>query len=427
MKKIITTFLCAALLLTTLFTVAASASFGSGAAVISESVRVIKTGLFGRKLTFSECDFKSALCIDSFKAITITKLPKSSEGTLLLAGRRVGEGTVIKRKNLPSLVFIPASKDVAECKFYFTIDEYASGEEIEFLIRFTDKINYEPKTDGVSEESIAIETQREIGINGKLYAADPEGDAIEYIIVSYPKNGTLTLKDKNTGEYRYTPQGVYTGKDSFIYVARDEWGNYSEPCEVKVAVTERMSEVVYRDMTEYNEYNAAVKLTAMGVMSGTLIGNDMFFDPERSVTRAQFVAMAMKSVGIYEATAHDTYFDDNGEISAPLLPYVYAAQKMGIINGEFKDGKLLFRPNDEITRYEAALIAARLISKTEVDVTVSLNDLPLVPVWARDEVLLVYSLGIMQSDGGAINPSSTLSRRECAECLIRLSQEASKA
>ncbi len=427
MKKIISLLLTVVLLTASVFTVVASADFGTGVSVLATETKVIKSGLYGRKLTFSENDFKQALCIDSFKSITVTKLPKSSEGTLLLAGRRLSEGSTVKRKNLASLVFIPASKDVTECKFYFTIDSLADGEEIEFLIRFTDKINYEPKTDGATEKSLSQKTQRDIGISAKMYAEDPEGDTLEYIIVSYPENGTLTLIDKNNGDYRYTPHTVYTGKDSFVYVVRDEWGNWSTPSTVTISVSERMSEVIYKDMEGYNEYNDAVTLTAMGIMGGTLVGNNMYFNPDDTVSRAEFLCMAMKSVGMYaKDSGVATYFDDNSEIPTPLLPYVKLAQDMGIVNGEFKNGRLLFRPNDTVTKYEASVMMARLLGEKDTEASVTFTDANDIPVWARADVALVYSLGIFDGENGGAMPHSTLSRRECAECLVRLSEEKNK-
>ena len=82
------------------------ASFGTGIEVIANDVTVIKTGLLGQKLSFSDVDFKTAFCVDDFDKITVTELPSSTEGTLLLAGRRVREGQSIKRKNLAALVFV---------------------------------------------------------------------------------------------------------------------------------------------------------------------------------------------------------------------------------------------------------------------------------------------------------------------------------
>jgi len=421
MKKIITSILLIALLTLSVFSVFASADFGSGVATVAEQTKVIKTGLIGRKLTFSENDFKQALCVDTFDSITITKLPKSSEGTLMLAGRRLGENSVVKRKNIPSLVFIPASKEVTECKFYFTIDKLAGGEEIEFIIKLADKINYEPKIEEEAQDSFAKTTQREIGVYGKLTASDPEGDKIEYIIVSYPESGTLNLMNKNTGEYIYTPKNSYTGKDSFIFVARDEWGNYSTPKKVTVSVTERMSEVVYHDMKDRSEYNSAVKITAMGVMSGELLGDHNYFNPDKTVTRAEFLAMAMKALGIRPTESNSsTYFDDNDEIPTALLPYVVTAQKMGAVLGVFKDSALLFRPNESITKYEAAVMLTCLTGASAEGETPVFADNADIPVWARASVYAMYSMGIFDTDGGNVNPKDTVSRAECAEYLVRI-------
>ena len=139
MKKSISLFL-ALLFLTAGLTVTAAAYFGSGVAVVAADVNLIKTGLIGEKLVFSDTDFKSALCLSDFDTVTVTKIPSSTEGTLLLGGRRVGEGRVIKRQNLASLVFIPASDTVTECRFSFTVDGYAGGAEIECIMKFINKV-----------------------------------------------------------------------------------------------------------------------------------------------------------------------------------------------------------------------------------------------------------------------------------------------
>ena len=120
-KKILTALLSTLLLLCTVFAVGTSAGFGSGVAVVASETKIIKTGIFGQKIIFSDLDFKQGLAIADFDKIEIKSIPLSTEGTLLLAGRRVKEGTIIKRKNIGALVFVPASKNLEECKFSFTI------------------------------------------------------------------------------------------------------------------------------------------------------------------------------------------------------------------------------------------------------------------------------------------------------------------
>ena len=131
--------------------------------------------MVGSKVVLSDVDFKQGLCITDFESVKIETVPKSTEGTLMFAGRRVGEGTVIKRKNIGALVFIPATKDVSECRFTFTIDGVADGKKIDFVIKFLEKVNYAPKTDGVIEAT-SLTTQRNISLHGKMSGTDSEGN-----------------------------------------------------------------------------------------------------------------------------------------------------------------------------------------------------------------------------------------------------------
>lgn len=420
MKKIISLLILSSIVLSVFcLGVTASAFFGLGAQVVASNVNMIKTGLIGQKICFTDGDFKSALVLSDFDSITITEIPASTEGTLLLGGRRVGKGRVIKRNNLGALVFIPASDSVSECKFKFTVEGYAGGAEIECILKFIDKVNYAPEAIG-DFVGASVSTQESISVFGNLEATDPEGDAMEYIIVSYPKRGILTMIEKESGRYQYTPTDGFTGKDKFTFVVRDEYGNYSEPVTVSIKVVDRMCDTVYRDMEEREEYNAAVAMTAMGIMSGRQIGDDLYFEPDLTVSRAEFVAMAMKCAGIRaDSTLTSTYFDDDGDISASLKGYIATAQRIGLVSGDFKEGKLVFAPNEEITRYEAAKILATLIgSDSEGEESVFATDSD-IPVWARAGVYAMCSLGVFDSEDSA-TLSESITRGDAAEYMYKM-------
>ena len=148
MKKIIPLILIATLIICSL-EISAFALFGTGVDVISEDVNMVKTGLLGKKLTFTDGDFKSTFAITDFDSITVTKLPSSREGTLLLAGRRVKEGQKIKRRNLNSLVFIPVSEEIEEASFSFKLNGDMGCETV-CRMRFIDRVNYAPKIEETS-------------------------------------------------------------------------------------------------------------------------------------------------------------------------------------------------------------------------------------------------------------------------------------
>ena len=242
MKKLTHVIVASALSLSLLCigALATSASFGSGACAVANDVKLIKTGLLGQKLCFTDSDFKSALCLTDFDTITITEIPESTKGTLLLSGRRVGNGRTIKRKNLGSLVFVPASGNVEEAKFKFTVEGYAGGAEIECVLKFIDKVNYAPEIDESSVSASVLKTQESISVFGNISASDPEGDTLEFIIVTYPENGVIEFTDSSVGAYKYTPNEGYTGKDKFNYVVRDEYGNYTKLQTVNIKVNDRM-------------------------------------------------------------------------------------------------------------------------------------------------------------------------------------------
>lgn len=425
MKKLFTTLLASSLIFSILCigAVFSSASFGSSVSVIAKDVQLIKTGLVGHKLCFSDGDFKSALCLADFETITVTEVPPSTAGTLLLSGRRVGKGRVIKRKNLGALVFVPASGTVSEAKFKFTVDGYAGGAEIDCIMKFIDKVNYAPKVDD-SIASASVKTQESISVFGRLTATDPEGDTLEYIIVSYPKNGVLEFTDIEAGKYRYTPNDDYTGKDKFVYVVRDEYGNYTTPQTVNLKVTDRLCDTVYLDMLDKEEYNAAIAMTAMGVMNGRLLGDDTYFLPDEKVSRSEFVTMAMKCAGIRaDSSLSESYFDDDDDIPISLKSYIATAQRLGIINGDFKEGGLTFAPNEEITRYEAAKILAGIIGFSDDGEESVFAENYDVPVWARAGVYAMCSLGIFEESDSA-TLSETLTRADTADYLYKMIEKA---
>ncbi len=419
MKKLILILLTLALI-SGAFSVCAGAFFGSGVSVVANGVTLVKTGLLGEKMTFSDTDFKTALGTYEIDKIVITSLPSSTEGVLMVGERRAYTGQTVKRKDLSSLSFIPTDRSITESSFGFRTS-HMDKTGISCRMRFIDRINYAPKIDTDTTQTLNVTTQTGISVYGQIEASDPEGDDIDYIIVTYPKHGRISITDGESGEFCYTPSDSYTGKDSFVFVVRDEYGNYSEPEKVSLSVTERMSEVVYVDMEDSKSYNAAVAMTAMGIMSGSRLGDDMYFSPDGTVTRAEFVAMAMKALGIRpDTTLTETFFDDNDDIPKSLVSYVATAARVGIVNGSFDSDGLNFRPQDSITTCEAAIVMSNLLDiKSESAVFSEIDGIETVPVWARGHVGAMYTSGIFSSDLSS-DMSGALTREDAAEYLYRM-------
>ena len=420
MKKILV--LCLTLAMSvSMLGITGQAFLGTGYALAAGEVKVIKTGLYGQKLTFSDADFKQAYAITDFNTVTIETLPASTEGTLLLAGRRVKAGQTVKRRNLAAMIFVPASAEVTESSFEYTL-RYGGVEQAGVCeMKFIDKVNYAPKTPEAKESSLTLKTQSEISVYGRLEGYDPEGDKLEYIIAAYPKNGALTFTDKDAGTYRYTPSGSFTGYDSFTYVVRDEYGNYSEPVEVGIRIVERMSNEVYADMTDRSEYNAAVAMSALGVMSGKTLGDGKYFMPDETVSRAEFVAMAMKAAGMKADTSLSrTFFDDNTDIPVALVSYIATAQRLGIVDGDYTEAGLVFEPNRGITKNEAAKILGSILGLKESEEDSIYFDNATVSHSARSSVAAMFTLGIFEGEVESFSGTDIVTRAEAAEYLYRM-------
>ena len=69
LKKFLSIFVLATLLIGGVFAVAANVGFGSGIAVAAAETKIIKSQIYGKKIVFSDLDFKQGLAITDFDKI----------------------------------------------------------------------------------------------------------------------------------------------------------------------------------------------------------------------------------------------------------------------------------------------------------------------------------------------------------------------
>ena len=419
MKKLILT--AAVLLLSVMLAIGISADERSpvspGLAVLASNTDMAKTALVGDNIGFSADDFKRALNISSIDILTLQTVPAATEGRLLLGSAALAAGQSISEANLDLLTFVPASDAVRSGSFIFST---GGGYAIKCNLHFVEKMNYSPTVSLAADSALAVNTHDMVSKVGKLDAYDPDGDKFVYEIVSYPETGSLVLLDREEGRYVYTPTGNFTGNDSFSYVARDIYGNYSAGAEVSVTVRERSTAVVFEDIEDCNVYNAALTMAENSLMSGTEIDGVTYFSPSQSITRAEFLAVAMQAAGISDpGNVAKTVFADDEDIPGEFKGYVSAAYQLGIINGSEIDGKTCFLPNATVTRAEAAVMLSGIISSDrEVDLPVMLPvfaDSTELPSWASDAIYSMNSLGVLQTLGGFASPDEIVRRGEAAQ------------
>ncbi len=422
---------------------AAAGVFAGGAVAASDEVAPVSTGLrviaaesamavsgvSGNEIYLSPDDFERALNIRRLDYITVTKVPDPSIGTLYLGSEGVGEGKTISRENLHKLSYVGKAEGISENEFCFTT---GNGYDIECSVYMLKSQNYCPSAAESGELCLDVSTFRNVSVYGTLSGYDPDGDEITFEVVSYPKNGILVMTDARGGEFRYTPSADYTGKDSFKYVVKDKYGNYSKASTVSLDVDRTTLQSVLGDMGGNKAHAAAIAMVQSGIMSCEEKDGKLSFSPTQSISREDFLVMAMKAAGFnYKAQSANggnavinTGFADDKYMSDEAKGYINLAKQKGFIKGEGEN----FYPKRDITAAEAAVMIDNIIGgadyvvNTNAAQTVFADHID-IPVWAESSIRNLNSIGVMADANGYIYPEKALDKATGAmmlEAVMRL-------
>ncbi len=417
--------LAVALLALLLGTVPVSA-VGSGSltpalAHLSAAVSMVRTGLPETEIGFSREHFADALgtCPAS---VTITSLPPAVEGTLYFGATPVSVNQKISAASLSGLRFVPTAGSVGSSFRFRGEGPYSHV----CTIRTAERVNLAPETvsastvQGVADtDLLPVWTQRDIGVWGRLPAADPEGDRLQYEIVAYPTMGLLTMLDTAAGTYSYTPYEGALGSDTFTYRVRDSYGNYSAPRTVEVSIAEPVTTLVFADMEEHWAENAAMVMAAAGCMEVYPAGAELYFRPEDPMTREEYLVTVMKALGAGEIAPGSTGFADEAAMDPSATGYIARARELGIVRGSEVDGELYFRPTEVVTRAEGAVILNAILGAETPEVLPVFADASAIPAWAAPSLYALNGLGVLRGMGdGELSPTSTLNRGQTAQMLL---------
>ncbi len=382
-----------------------------GLAVIAAKCEMVVSGVPGGEVIFTRDDFARVVGHVP-ESITITSRPDSAVGQLTVGSVVVPEGQVLSRASLDKMAFMPSGLPAAEDSVWgFTAD--GSAYEYICVVRLirAGETNAAPTLECATAASLSARVPEGGICGGTLAASDPEGDDLVFEITEYPRHGSVILSDRASGRYLYRPSAGYTGRDSFSYTVRDEWGNYAGEAEVRVMVS-RFSAPDYADMAGSAETFARL-CESEGLMSGTAYGNADYFYPEKGMSRAEFTVTLLTAAGIAPDADIECNFADKDEIPASARGFVAKASELGLSNGWIKGDKQVFEPNREITLGEAAKMTARLLGlEYEGAVEVSLGGAN----YARYEIAALCSAGLGNAFADA-SPNGILSRAEAAEIL----------
>lgn len=383
--------------------------------VLASKTDMRVAALIGKEYAFCKEDFARAMNLSSIEYITVTSLPDPTTGALFVGSEGVVTGQTLRAPDLSLLTFEPVAKTVGQSSFTFTV--CGSAYEMTCIVSTLASVNASPSTSAVPAQSGKLQVYANVPACGVLGGYDPEGDALTFEVVSYPAKGILSVTDSATGAYVYMPGKDYVGTDAFTYVVRDCYGNYSAAGTVSISVQACTLGRTYDDLAGKACLTDALRMSELGLMSGTQKGSLYCFEPDREISRVDFLVTAMNAVGMTCAPVDNTGFADDGEIPAAMKGYVKTAYEKGYVSASGKQGALYFKPNEIISRGEAAVILSNLIGYANRKLPTNFTDT--VPTFAEDAVVSLYSLGILQTPDGSVQASAAMTRSDVAMWLAK--------
>lgn len=331
-----------------------------------------KNALVGDTVAFSDQDF-SVQNGDGIKltSITITALPDPGAGTLTLGGQPLAADSVVEASALAGLRFQSLSQPSVTTTTFSFLPTFDDGTQAQQPTTVTLYL-LTAANEAPIARNMDLSTYKNVAITGYFDAVDSEGDTLTFQLMDTPARGAVTLAEDGSAKFVYTPYENKTGKDSFTYVAIDSAGNTSSEAKVTIQINKPDTKVTYADMEGDPAHKASIRLAEEGIFVGSYLNGEYFFDPDRPVTRAEFLTMAMATVGM--APLEDvttTGFTDDAAIPTWAKGAVSAAVMAGVIQGSRDDsGAPVFDASENITQGEATVMLDQLLNLSDVPLEV---------------------------------------------------------
>ena len=345
---------------------------------------------------------------EELQGICITSLPDAKVGTVMLGTRVLRPGDILTVAQLPQMTFLPlrTEADVSACISYLPIFEEYVAESATMTIAVLGKEDKAPIA-----QDLAMETYKNLSNDGTLKVTEPEGQAVTYTVVRQPRRGEVLVRQD--GSFTYTPSKNKVGTDSFTYTATDESGNVSREATVTVRIMKPAVSAQYTDTAGYDCRFAAEWLRSTGIFEGENVGGTSCFQPDKAVTRGEFLAMMAKTLNV-PLDADVSYADLPESTPQWLKPYLAAAIRSGLTAGLPEE---ILRTQDTITGAEAAVMLQNALDLT---IPAEAEDVADVPTWAASSMTAM-------SENGIDLATDTLTRGQLAKALYQVSKLAQDA
>ena len=336
--------------------------------------------------------------------ICVTGLPEETIGTVLLGSRVIRTGDILPGEQLDQLTFVPTRRetDTRVQILYLPVFSQGVGRETELTISIRGKENQSPVT-----EDFAAETYKNIPLECKLKVRDPENEALTFTLVRSPKRGQVEIRED--GSFTYTPKKNKVGIDSFVYTATDAAGKVSREATVTITIVKPTDSTQYRDTAGLSCRFAAEWMKNTGIFVGETLDGNPCFQPEKAVTRGEFLTMLLRTLDLPTEREQDlgAWQEDTPQW---LRPYLTAAVRSGLVAG--LPQQEIFDHDAPVSGTEAAVMIQNALALTADEETAAMAD---APDWARQAMATLSVWGISLED-------APLTRAQAAQVLYEVSR-----
>jgi hypothetical protein len=223
---------------------------------------------------------------------------------------------------------------------------------------------------------------------------------------------TGVIVDPVTGEWSFVPT-VFTVIDGQVYAT------IKHPANGVFTVVQMDKD--YNDVPQTHWAREDILVLANKfIVSGT--GEDTF-DPDREISRAEFATLVVRALALSSEDT-DLPFEDVASASW-YSDAIAAAVEAGIVNG-YADGS--FRPSQEITRIELAIMIARAMAYAGADIELDDAEAEAIlskyadlqeMIWGKKELALAVKAGIIQGVSGDLLAPQDLATRAQAVVMLK--------
>ncbi len=266
--------------------------------------------------------------------------------------------------------------------------------------------------------NIFLETKTGTTIASEI-SATSKGSGILYTIVTPPVLGSVNLNSE-TGEFIYTA-GQNIGEDYFeYYIADSSYKSNIAKVSIRIVKNETKPNGKYIDLWDHWAEEYAVYLTENGLLTGEEVDGEFYFYPDDKMTRGQFIVWANSAFG-YEGSTNDNTLPFEDTVNAPkwIIKAASGAYHNNLITGSENNGKLYFKPNDNLTRVELFTILYNVMRpKVNEKVVLDFADAETFPSWAINTLKAMKGIGILKGyEDNTLRVYGTVTRGEAAKLL----------